>query len=84
MMPGRGVQNGLGFTEPLQELHADLRMATLLLVIHRFADVMQQAATPCHLWIEPKFRRDHLGKIGDFHRVLQHILPIAGPITKST
>jgi hypothetical protein len=41
MVADRGVKHGLGLVESAEELHADLRVPALLLVVHRLADVVQ-------------------------------------------
>ena len=59
-----------------------MRVAAFGFVVHGLADVVQQAAAPCELTVEAELIGDHLGDVGDFQRVAQHVLAVAGAIAE--
>ncbi len=75
-MPGGGVQHRFGFVEFAQEFHADDRMPAFLVMIHRFADVVQQSGATRQRSIKPEFVGDDLREIRHLQAVPQHVLTI--------
>ena len=77
-----GVDHPLIDAVLLQDLHADLHMRALHLVIDGFAEVMEQRRFLGDLGVQAQFRRDHGRDIGHFDGVGQHVLAVAGPKMK--
>src|SRR5688572_8342755 len=83
VVAGGGVEHRFGLVEAAQEVHADLRVTALGLVVHRLANVVQQPAAPRELPVEPELVGDRLGKVCDFQTVPQDVLPVACAVTKA-
>ena len=62
----------------LGEVGADLDMGALLLVVDRFADVVQQARALGEVDVQPQLRRHHAGELRDLDGVLVDVLAVAG------
>ena len=61
-----GVEHGLRLVKATEEVASDLRVASLLRVVHRLADVVQQPGPARQSTIKAQFVGDHLRKIRDF------------------
>lgn len=62
------------------DVHADLDMAALDLVVQGLADVMQQAGAAGHGDVDPQLAGQQPGQPGHLHAVGQRILPKAGAV----
>ena len=60
------------------EVHADLNVRALHLVIDSLADIVQQSAALGEVYIHAQFRRHDAGKVGNLDGMFQHVLPVAG------
>ena len=65
--------------EFFKDFHADLNVRAFDLLIHRFADIVQQPGPPGDFHIGADFRGDRRGKMRHFHRMQQNVLAVAGP-----
>ncbi len=78
-MVGRnGMDNLPGFIEFFGQPGSDDRMGPFDFMINGFADIMQQSHPAGHFGIESQFRSHDPAEEANFHRVLQHILSVAG------
>ena len=79
VMAADGVEDRLLLAVLLGELHADLGVAALHLVVHGLPDVVQEPAAARDRAVQPELIRDDLAQVRDLHRVPQHVLAVAGP-----
>ena len=66
------------FAVALEQFGADLGMAAFGFVVGRLADVVQQAAAPGQVAVEPNLFGHHAAEKRDFDRMPQHVLAVAG------
>ena len=78
VMPQRGVDDFGPLAVALEQIGADFGMAAFGLVIGGLADVVQQPAAAGQPAVEPHFLGQHAGEKGDFDRMPQHVLAVAG------
>ena len=67
----------------LADVDADLHVAALDLVVKGLADVMQQAGAAGQLNVDAQFASHQAGQPGNFQRVVQHVLAVAGAVLQA-
>ena len=67
----------------LADIHTDLHMAALDLMVKGLADIMQQACAACQLNVHAKLASHQAGQPCHFQRMAQHILAVAGAILQA-
>ena len=78
-MVGRhGHDDRLAFAVLAQKIDADLEVRALHFAIDRLADVVQERRAHRDVRVEADFPRHDAGEAGDFRRMVQHVLPVAG------
>ena len=77
MVRGDGVDDLHGQVVALRDLGADGRVGALDLVVHRLADVVQQAAHLGDLDVRADLGRDDRGQSARLDHVLEHVLAVA-------
>src|SRR6185436_7148410 len=73
-----GVQDGLALAVLLGEVHADLGVPALHLVVHRLSDVVEESASTRDRAVKPELISDDLAEVRDLDRVAEHVLSVAG------
>src|ERR1041385_225997 len=63
-------------TEFLQDAATDLYVCPGDLVVHRFADIVEESAGTSHRLVCTKLSCEHCSKMGDFYRVIKNILAV--------
>ena len=74
----RGVGDDFTFAVALQRFVTEFRMTAFLFVVDGFADVVHQAAASSKFRIQSHIGGHRAAEEGDFLRVLQHVLTVAG------
>ncbi len=78
-----GVEDGFGLVEFADEFHAEGGVAAFLIVVHGFADVVEESGAAGEGAVETEFIGDHLAEEGDFDGVAEDVLAVAGAVVES-
>ena len=78
-MGGHRVDDRVRLAVLAQQVDADLQVRALQLPVHRLADVMHEGGADGCACVEAELARHHTGDVGDFLRMRQDVLAVAGP-----
>ena len=77
------VEDDVVFAELAAEVHADVRVAALDLVVHGLADVVEEPAAAGDGAVEAQLVGDDLTEVGQLDRVAEDVLAVAGAVVES-
>ena len=82
-MAGDGVQHNGGHIKPLGKISPQLGVGSLLVVVHRLAQIVEQATHLRHFDIGPNFGRQDGRNFRGFYGMVELVLAIGGAVAQT-
>ena len=77
------VDNQIGLAELLGDFAADFHMGTFHFVVDGLANIVQETGTLSQNYVHAQLASHYASQICYLHRVVQHVLAIAGAVTQT-